>query len=102
MNAPFIDKNIKLKVVETLPHCASLLESRHTVMLEWIGPWPACGPEGNIVNAMVTMRATVHDCINLQRAVDKREGRPTIGDDASRLEEFMVINWATVVEDRRR
>ena len=75
-----------------------LLESRHTAMLEWVEPRPACGPEGNTLDAYITLRATVHDCINLHRAVDKHAGRPTMGDDARRLDEFMVVHWATVVQ----
>ena len=75
-----------------------LLESRHTAMLEWVEPWPACGPKGNTLDAHVTLRATVHDCINLQRAADGQAGRPTMGDDEQRLDEFMVVHWATVVQ----
>ena len=75
-----------------------LLESRNTAMLEWVEPWPACGPEGNTIDAHMTLRATVHDCVNLHRAADKQAGRPTMGDDARRLEEFMAVHWATVVQ----
>lgn len=82
---------------ESLQRLVGLLESRHTAMLEWVEPWPACGPEGHTVDAHITLRASVHDCINLQRAADRQAGRPTIGDDARRLDEFMVVNWATVV-----
>jgi hypothetical protein len=76
---------------------AQLLEARHTAMLEWAEPWPACGPEGNALDAHVRLRATVHDCINLQRAADKQAGRPTMGDDERRLGDFIAVHWATVV-----
>ena len=79
-----------------------LLESRHATVLEWGEPQRACGPEGNPLAAHVSLRATVHDCINLQREVDRRYGCPTTGDDARRLEEFMVVNWAWVVEQPRQ
>jgi hypothetical protein len=74
----------------------ALLESRHTACLEWAEPWLACGPEGNDLNAHVVMRATVHDCINLQRAVARQAGRATMGDDENFLLDFMAVHWATV------
>lgn len=83
---------------DSLQRLVGLLESRHTAMLEWVEPWPACGPEGNTLDAYITLRASVHDCINLQRAADRQSGRPTMGDDARRLDEFMVVQWATVVQ----
>jgi len=81
-----------------LERLGGLLETRHTAMLEWVEPWPACGPEGNTLDAHITLRATVHDCINLQRASDRHAGRPTMGEDARRLDEFIGVNWATVVQ----
>lgn len=78
---------------------SSLLESRHTTMLQWCEPWPACGPEGNDLDAHIILRATVHDCINMQRRVAKAAGRPTIGDDGNHLLDFMAIHWAQVVEE---
>jgi len=75
-----------------------LLESRHTTILEWYEPWPSCGPDGNLLDADVTLRATVHDCINMQRETDKQNGRPITGDDSERLEDFIAIHWAEVVE----
>ena len=73
-----------------------LLEARHTAHLTWCEPWPACGPEGNELHAHVTMRATVHDCINLQRQAAKTMGRPTMGDDLNHLLDFIATNWAQV------
>lgn len=75
-----------------------MLEKRHTLKLGWAEPWPACGPEGNALDAHVEVRATVHDCINLQRAVAKAGGHPTMGGDGGRLLDFIVVHWAAVVE----
>ena len=74
-----------------------LLGERHTAMLMWYEPWPARGPEGNRLDAHIQLSATVHDCINLQREYDIMSGRPTGGDDARRLQDFISVHWATVV-----
>jgi len=76
----------------------ALLESRHETMLQWCEPCPACGPEGNDLDAHIILRATIHDCINLQRRAAKQAGRPTMGDDGNHLLDFMAIHWARVVE----
>lgn len=78
----------------------ALLERRHVAVLEWCEPWPACGPEGNDLDAHVTLRATVHDCINLQRRVARSSGRPTVGDDENHLLDFMAVHTARVVGAR--
>ena len=75
----------------------AVLESRHETMLEWWEPWPACGPEGNNLDAHIAHRATVHDCINLQRQAAKMAGRPTMGDDENHLLDFMAIHWARII-----
>lgn len=46
-----------------------LLEGRHEIKLEWAEPWPACGPEGNDLDAHITISATVHDCVNTARLI---------------------------------
>jgi hypothetical protein len=81
-----------------------LIENRLTAMLEWPEPWPAIGPDGNDVSAHITLRATVNDCINLSRSAAKAGGRPTSGNDADLLQEFMAVHWATidVVRDQFR
>jgi len=76
----------------------ALLESRHETMLQWCEPWPACGPEGNDLDAHIILRATIHDCINIQRRAAKAAGQQTMGDDANHLLDFMAIHWAQVVE----
>lgn len=75
-----------------------IIESRHTTMLEWVEPRMACGPEGNNLSAFLVIRATVHDCINLQRVADKKLGKTTMGDDIKRLEDFVAIHWAKIVD----
>ena len=72
-----------------------MLEQRHTLKLVWVEPWSACGPEGNELDAHLELRATVHDCINMQRAASKQAGRSTMGEDGRRLEDFMAAHWAT-------
>ena len=76
-----------------------LLQSRHTKFLEWAEPWPACGPQGNELDAHLVLRATVHDCINLQRSVAKATGRETMGNDEGFLLDFMAVNWAVPVDN---
>lgn len=75
---------------------SDLLERRHEAQLEWCEPWLACGPEGNDLDAHVTLRATVHDCINMQRRAAREAGRQTMGDDANHLLDFMAVHWASV------
>jgi hypothetical protein len=78
-----------------------LLESRHETLLQWSEPWPACGPEGNELDAHVVLRASIHDCINLNRRAAKAAGRPTMGDDGTHLLDFMASHWTRFVGDRR-
>jgi len=74
-----------------------MIETRHETMLEWHEPWEACGPEGNELTAYVTYRATVHDCINIERLHAKLRGHPSSGQDANFLLDFMAVNWAKVI-----
>lgn len=78
-----------------------LLENRHTAELEWGEPWPATGPEGNDISAHITLRATVHDCVNLARSMAKAHGMPTMGNDAEFLQEFIAVHWAAVVHHNK-
>lgn len=75
-----------------------MLERRHDLKLVWGEPWPACGPEGNELTAHTELRMSVHDCINVQRAIAKQAGRPTMGNDAEFLLDFMAVHWATPEE----
>jgi len=73
----------------------ALLEARHTARLQWKEPWPALAAEGSRVDAHVTLSATVHDCVNMQRhkgmAIERVRAK-----DAELLESFMAVNWAKV------
>ena len=79
----------------------NLLEKRHEARVEWVEPWKACGPEGNALDAHVTISCTVHDAVSLQRSVAKQAGRLTVGNDAQHLADFMAIHWAKPVEPER-
>lgn len=86
-----------------------LLERRHEIKLSWREPWTGCGPEGNEVTVHVELRATIHDCINWQRAAykhnkEKRDGvmltkDELVGKDGDFLLDFMAVNWASFVRD---
>jgi len=77
---------------------SDLLEARHEAYLEWNEPWPACGPEGNDLDAHVTLRATVHDCINMSRRAAKASGFPTASDDENHLLDFIAVHWVSVIK----
>ena len=76
-----------------------LLNHRHTAELEWSEPWAATGPEGNDLSAHITLRARVHDCINMARSLAKARRQPTMGNDASFLQAFMTVHWASEVKN---
>ena len=75
---------------------SELLKSRHDTYLEWVEPWPASGPDGKDVSADITIKASVHDCINLRRWHYKLPGGPTL-DEHELLADFMSVYWAQVV-----
>lgn len=71
----------------------NLLENKHNIYLYWDEPRPSCNPEGYDLTACITLKATVHDCINMQRLMAKNQGRPANGSDGNLLKEFMLINY---------
>jgi hypothetical protein len=75
-----------------------LLEDRHRYWLEWSEPWPALGPQDNKIDAHITLSATVNDCVNLQRVKWHDHGSEHLGRDSDLLDEFIAINWTTVIE----
>ena len=75
-----------------------MLESRHETRLYWDEPWEACGPQGNELTAHVTISATVHDCVNLQRAFAKSRGKSVLGNDREFLLDFMTAHYAYTKE----
>lgn len=74
-----------------------MLEKRHLLQLKWYTRYPACGPEGNYLDAHVDTQATIHDCINMSRLSAKNSGFPTIGNDADFLLDFIDVNCAKLV-----
>lgn len=69
-----------------------LLENRHDTWLEWEEIRQACGPEGNPVVVVITIRTTVHNCVNLQRQAVKEKGINPMMEDQCRLQEFIAEN----------
>lgn len=90
------DKEVTRSAGSDRPTLEQLLEQRHTIMLEWEDPCKACGPEGNPLDAHVTHRASVHDCVNMMREVARRVGRATRGQDLDFLTDFLAMHWAEV------
>ena len=75
-----------------------LLQHRHEIFLEWNEPWPATGADLKQTDAHVVLRATVQDCINLERrSWAARSEKRFCGTEGNLLEEFMAIHWATVL-----
>lgn len=79
-----------------------LLESRHETWLEWYEPWPALGPQDNKIDAHITLSATVHDCINLQRVKWHDHGSEHISRNKDLLAEFIAVNWAKIIEPNEK
>lgn len=77
---------------------AQILENRFALLVEWAEPRPARDPTGNPISASVILRATVHDCINMQRAVVYQQNKPTMRNDANFLYDFMIIHQASIVQ----
>lgn len=76
----------------------ALLNRRMEARLAWVEPWPAVAPQGGPIDAHVEMRATVHDCVNLQRVAWEAKGIPHQCRDKDLLLDFIAIHWATVIE----
>jgi len=71
-----------------------MLKNRHTTRLSWAEPWQGVDSKGNPTDVHVELRASVHNCINFQRA---KYDDKTLPDDEILLS-FIAINWAEVVE----
>jgi hypothetical protein len=76
------------------------VENRHTTWVEFVTPWPACGPEGNDLTSYCINRMTVHDAINAGRASAKQRGLSTNGWDRLYLEDFLAAHWASLKQQR--
>ena len=71
-----------------------MLENRMSVYLEWVVPWPACGADGNNLDACVIHRATVNDCINMARRAARETGHSIDIIDREFLLDFIAVHWA--------
>jgi hypothetical protein len=68
-----------------------LLAGRDYILLEWHEPWPATTAEFSDTEAHITLRATVSDCINLQRLTSKAAKNLS---EEELLEGFLAVHWA--------
>jgi hypothetical protein len=75
----------------------NLLKNKQKYNLLWCEPWPSLDEKWEDTCADVTLRASVDHCINMQRLRIKKIGCPSIN-DLQLLQDFVVINWAWVVE----
>ena len=73
-----------------------LLENKDDIYLEFVEPWPAFDSVFDEVDAHIILRATVADCINIQRFANKTNNRQIRFSDEELLDQFIVVNWATV------
>ena len=71
-----------------------LMKESHT-LLEWVEPWPGRDPDGRTVDVTVYSRASVADCISLQRERSKGHNYPLLS-ERDLLLDFMAINRAYV------
>jgi len=71
----------------------ALLKDRHRIHLQWVEPWPGTSKDGNRVDCHITLRASVHDCINYHR----KPGQPKMT-DADVLQDFISVNHVGVVD----
>ena len=79
---------------------AHMLEQRHKLKLRWFNTVAACGPNGALVPVSVEYRATVDDCISMNRHRAKSKGQPPV-DDEHNLIVFMAMHHTvmTVLEE---
>jgi hypothetical protein len=64
--------------------------------LEWVEPWPSLDKNGSGIDAHVILKATVKDCIAIQRNKVPCTSKMTES-DADLLLDFIAIHWAKVL-----
>jgi hypothetical protein len=74
-----------------------LLANKDKVILAWDEPWDGQLEDGTIRNADVQARATVADCIKLQRFNTVDWSNPDIGTDEACLARFITTHLAYVI-----
>lgn len=78
----------------------SLLLKRHESYLEWVEPSPSMlVGTFQIANAHITSRATVHDCVNMQRYIESMSSKKFKHTDKELLEDFIISNNAKAFEN---
>lgn len=79
-----------------------LIEAMHEKCLEWTELRPACSADGGQLGSYITLRATINDCINMQRLSARRVGQPVTGNDGNYLSDFMVTHQAYVIDNPKK
>ena len=73
-----------------------ILKSKAIRYLSWVEPWPAIDSNNDTIYGHVTLRATVQDCINMQRAANNKNCITAKYTDLQLLNDFIIINWAKI------
>lgn len=73
-----------------------LLRNKETEHLQWVEPWPSMDKDGKIVDAYITISASVQHCINLRRDMFfKTDPQHALSEsEENLLYDFMVVHWA--------
>ena len=74
----------------------SELLNKPNTYLEWLEPWPGINPDGSETFGNVILRATVNDCIKMQRAATPLTHRQ-IENDYEILLDFIAVHLAKVI-----
>lgn len=82
---------VSLKVEE-------ILERRHELLVGFVEPWPALGPEGNELLSHVEVRMSVNDAVNHTRKIWADQGIEHRGKDRELIQDFLSIHWAVVID----
>lgn len=64
---------------------AELYCNQHTATLEWQDWAAACNEDGHEFGVFITLRASAHNCIHIQRLESKRKARDIEGFTAAEL-----------------
>ena len=67
------------------------------IQLEWVEPWEGRDASGKSVFTHIILRATVTDCICMQRKKSNDLRPSVLYSDEELLSDFVAINWANEV-----
>ncbi len=73
-----------------------MLAAGDTVFLEWSTPWKGLSATGRDESAHVVERATVNDCVKIQRAAMHNTRLALNMSERALLLDFIAVYWATV------